>query len=239
MTAPDSGLERLLQPVERLSQDRVGTDIDGITQIEACGVDCFQSWGKYSRKQPKQAVPREIHSSIDPKNAHLRAHCAAAMPAEVKAWAAQYQGFLSSVQRADPAIEPDDLLHDLYVIFCENNAITLKDIADKYHLRKLGGLWVPEQPNSTWSDWDMHAAEAESAPQDVNEQEEQMNAPDGLVADTARLAGLLYVGRRRGQQIRQSQLPRLAAQVQGLPDCTGQLGLFADAALGGWHARQN
>ncbi len=161
------------------------------------------------------------------------------LPPEVAAWAALYQGFLSSVRRADPAIEQDDLLHDLYVIFCENNCITLKDIADKYHLRKLGGHWVPEQPNSIWSDWEMRAAEAESAPTDVDEQREQMNIPDGLVADTARLAGLLYVGRRRGQQIRQSQLPRLVAQVQGLPDCTGQLGLFADAALGGRHARQN
>ena len=168
-----------------------------------------------------------------------------ALPPEVTAWAAQYQGFLSSVRRADPAIEPDDLLHDLYVIFCENNCITLKDVADKYHLRKLGGHWVPEQPNSNWSDWDMRAAEAESAPQNAaqDEQEEkekgQMNTPEGLVADTARIAGLLHVGRRRGQQIRQSQLPRLAAQVQGLPDCTGQLGLFADAALGRRYARQD
>lgn len=164
-----------------------------------------------------------------------------ALPPEVTAWAAQYQGFLSSVRHADPAIEQDDLLHDLYVIFCEKSAITLKDIAAKYHLRKLGGHWVPAQPNSSWSDWEMCATEAEAATQDAapDEQEGQMNTPEGLMADTARLAGLLYVGRRRGQQIRQSQLPRLAAQVQGLPDCTGQLGLFADAALGDRHARQN
>ena len=161
-----------------------------------------------------------------------------ALPPEVTAWVAQYQGFLSSVRRADPAIEQDDSLHDLYVIFCEKSAITLKHVAAKYHLRKLGGHWVPEQPNSIGSDWEMHATEAESAPRaaaqdEQEEQEGQTNIPDGLVADTAHLAGLLYVGRRRGQQIRQSQLPRLAAQVQGLPDCTGQLGLFADAALGG------
>lgn len=167
-----------------------------------------------------------------------------ALPSEVTAWAAQYQGFLSGVRRADPAIEQDDLLHDLYVIFCEKSAITLKDLAAKYHLRKLGGHWVPAQPNSAWSDWDMRAAEAESAPHDAaqeehEEQECQMNIPDGLVADTARIAGLLHIGRRRGQQIRQSQLPRLAAQVRGLPDCTGQFGLFADAALGDRHARQN
>lgn len=226
MTAPNSGVERRHQPVERLPQDRVGTDSNGMTQAEVCSLRCLENREKYPRQQAKQ-------------NAPLRAHCAAAMPVEVKAWAAQYQGFLSSIRRADPAIEPDDLMHDLYVIFCENKCITLKHLADKYYLRKLGGHWVPEQPNSAWSDWEMRAAEAESTPTDVDEQREQKNTPDGLVADTARLAGLLYVGRRRGQQIRQSQLPRLAAQVQGLPDYTGQLGLFADAALGDRHARQN
>ncbi|MHB1175457.1 MAG: hypothetical protein ACYCZJ_10080 [Sulfuriferula sp.] len=226
MTAPDSGFKHHHQPVEWLPQDRVGTDSNGMTQAEVCSLRCLENTEEYPRQQTKQ-------------NAPLRAHCAAVMPAEVVAWAAQYQGFLTSVRHADPAIEQDDLLHDLYVIFCEKSAITLKDVADKYHLRKLGGHWVPEQPNSNWSDWDMRAAEAESAPQDVDEQGEQKNTPDGLVADTARLAGLLYVGRRRGQQIRQSQLPRLAAQVQGLPDCTGQLGLFADAALGGRYARQD
>lgn len=231
MTAPDSGFKRRHQPVEWLPQDRVGTDSNGMTQAEACSLRCLENTEEYSRQQAKQSAP-------------LRVHCAAVMPAEVAAWAAQYQGFLSSVRRADPAIEQDDLLHDLYVIFCEKSAITLKDVADKYHLRKLGGHWVPEQPNSTWSDWDMRAMEAESAIHDPGqggetEEEGQMNTPDGLVADTARIAGLLYVGRRRGQQIRQSQLPRLAAQVRGLPDCTGQLGLFADAALGGRYARQN
>lgn len=229
MTAPDNGFKRRHQPVEWLPQDRVGTDSNGMTQAEVCSLRCLENTEKNSRQHAKQ-------------NAPLRAHCTAALPPEVTAWAAQYQGFLSSVRRADPAIEPDDLLHDLYVIFCEKSAITLKDVADKYHLRKLGGHWVPAQPNSNRSDWDMRAAEAESAPQDGDEQEGkegQITIPDGLVADTARIAGLLYVGRRRGQQIRQSQLSRLAAQVQGLPDCTGQLGLFADAALGDRHARQN
>jgi hypothetical protein len=231
MTEPDSGFKYPHQPVERLSQDRVGTASNGITQAEVCRLSCLENGEDYSRQQAKHSPP-------------LCAHYAAALPPEVTAWAAQYQGFLTSVRRADPTIEQDDLLHDLYVLFCEKSAITLKHVAAKYHLRKLGGHWVPEQPNSIGSDWEMHATEAESAPRtaaqdEQEEQEGQMNTPDGLVADTAHLAGLLYVGRRRGQQIRQSQLPRLAAQVQGLPDCSGQLGLFADAALGGRHARQN
>ena len=96
MTAPNSRVERRHQPVERLPQDRVDIDSNGMTQDEACGVDCFQSRGKYSRKQAKQAAPREIHCRIDQRNRHLRANCAAAMPAEVAAWAAQYQGFLSN-----------------------------------------------------------------------------------------------------------------------------------------------
>ena len=167
----------------------------------------------------------------------------AGLPVEVTKWAAQYRGFLTSVRRADPAIEYDDLLHDLYVLHYEQARLSLKAIASKYHLRKLGEHWIPQQPNSNWSDWDRYETEAESVAHPASEREcenahnEPLTPTRGLVADTERLAKLLKVGRRRGQQIRQRQISTLSAQVRGMPECNGQLGLFADAALGVCDAR--
>ncbi len=167
----------------------------------------------------------------------------AGLPVEVIEWAKQYRGFLTSVRRADPAIEYDDLMHDLYVLYCEQTTHTLSAIASKYHLRKLGEHWIPQQPNSNWSDWDRYETEAESVAHPASERESEIEHHElltptrGLVADTEHLAKLLKVGRRRGQQIKQRQIDTLSAQVRGVPECSGQFGLFADAALGGCDVR--
>jgi hypothetical protein len=149
---------------------------------------------------------------------------------EVSEWAKQYRGFLSSIVRADPSLEHDDLLSDLYVLFLEKRDLTVSDVAKKYHMRKIGFTWVPEQPNSNWSDWETGGQNAEAVEGDVCEVVDR--CVPGMLASSAQVAEKMNLTRRRGQQIIKKQTAIIAAQVHGVPDEYGQMGLFADGALG-------
>lgn len=152
------------------------------------------------------------------------------VPPEITKWAKQYKGFLYSIVRADPALEYDDLLNDLHVLYLEHKNLSIKEIAKKYHMRKLGFSWVPEQPNSNWSDWENGGEEAaDLALEDSGSENE--DEPVGLLASPAQIANKFKLTPRRGQQIKKSQTALISSQVKGIPDEFGQLGLFSDGAL--------
>lgn len=149
---------------------------------------------------------------------------------EITRWVAQYRPFLLSIMRADPSLEYDDLIHDLHVMLLEERELSIKAIASKYHMRKIGFSWVPEQPNSYWSDWKRGGDEAIEI--DGNgASASEWSAPTGVLADSLQIAEKMHVTRRRAQQIRKKQFSALADQIKGMPDEYGQFGLFGNAAM--------
>ena len=148
---------------------------------------------------------------------------------EVVQWASQYRPFLLGIMRADPALEYEDLLNDLYVLLLEEHELSIKAIASKYHMRKMGFNWVPEQPNSYWSGWQRGGEEAAEIA-DVAGVSEWI-APAGVLAASSQIAEKMHVTRRRAQQIRKKQFAAIAAQVRGMPNEDGQMGLFSHAAM--------
>ena len=147
----------------------------------------------------------------------------------VAQWASRYRPFLLGILRADPALDYDDLLNDLYVLLLEKNELSIKAIARKYRMRKLGVNWVPEQPNSYWSGWEQGGEEATEIEDDNGASE--WSAPVGILAASSQIAEKMHVSRRRAQQIRKNQFAAIAAQVRSMPDINGQMGLFSHAAM--------